>query len=192
MLRGYALQSRRSAASSQETTLAAAGVTDIYVEGRDGQSQFDAVLKSLRKGDHIAVVRLADLAASRRQLRKRMEAVHAKGCFVFEQATKRDSRKKPDLAGMIFDATETLTHSGKGHDPEKAREFGARGGRPRKARGMNEADAEKHWFDLRYETNAEAVKHMPGWDAQVAWRRFGASGRKTGPRRVIAKRNSKR
>lgn len=166
-------------------------MTEVYVEGRDGQAQFDAALKSLRKGDHLAVVRLADLAANRRQLRKRIEAVDARGCFIFETATKRDSRKKADLAAMIFDATETLTHSGKGHDPEKAREYGSRGGRPRKDRGVTDEEAEKHWFDMRHATNADAIKHMGKWTIGAAWRKWGASGRQTGPRRKISKRKKR-
>jgi len=190
MLRGYALQSRRSAASSQEQALEAAGVPEIYVEGR-GDESFDVLLQSLRPGDTLAVVRLADLAANRRQLRKRVEAVTAKECHFRETATGRDSRKKGHLAGMIFDATETLTHSGKGHDPEKAREYGSRGGRPRKDRGISDADAEKHWFDLRHATNADAIRHMGKWTIGAAWRKWGASGRQTRPRRKISKRKKR-
>jgi hypothetical protein len=79
----------------------------------------------------------------------------------------------------------------KGHDPERAREFGSRGGRPRKPRGISDEQAEKEWFDMRHSTNAVALEHMPGWDSNSAWRRFGASGRMTGPRRKIAKRKKR-
>lgn len=186
MLRGYALQSRRSAASSQEEALRAAGVTEIYIEDRTN-AVFDAALKSLRAGDSIAVVALADLARNRRELRKRMDAIHERRCEVHETSTGRNSRKKTDLAAMIFDATEILTHAGKGHDPEKARQYGSRGGRPRKDRSISDADAEKHWFDIRHATNADAIKHMGKWTIGAAWRKWGASGRKTGPRREVSK-----
>lgn len=190
MLRGYALTSRRSAASSQELALKEAGVGEVYVEGRDLET-FEAALNSLRPKTGLHVVTLADLAANRKQLRKRMQAVHDKGCHIVETSTGRTSLKKRDLEAMIFDATETLIHAGKGHDPEKAREFGSRGGRPRKPRGISDEEAEKHWHSLKHETNTEALKHMPGWDAASAWRAFGASGRKTGPRRKIAKRKKR-
>ena len=158
-------------------------MTVVYVDGRNGVT-FDDAVKSLRAGDQIAVVRLADLALNRRQLRKRIELVHSKRCSVFETSTGRDSRKKGAL-DMIFDATETLTHAGKGHDPEKAREFGSRGGRPRKDRGVTDADARVHWFSMEHDTNEDALKHMGKWTITAAWRKWGASGRKTGPRRKI-------
>lgn len=165
----------------------AAGVSEVYVEGRQGES-FDALLRSLRPGENLFVMKLADLAADRRQLRKRMKAVHDKGCFLDEVSTQRNSRRKRDLEGMIFDATETLTHAGKGHDPAKAREYGSKGGRPRKVRAMSEDEAKRHWFDTRYPTNAEALRHMPGWNAGSAYRRFGLTGRQPGPRRPAPKR----
>lgn len=182
MLRGYALQSRRSAASSQEQALRDAGVTVVYLEGR-GPEGFDALLASLRKGDAVAVVRLADIAIDRKQLRKRVEAVHEKGCHIVETDTKRDSRKH--ALQMVFDAHEMLTHAGKGHNSERASKYGAMGGRPPKKRAMAKADAEKVWFDLRHERNADALKNMSGWTASAAYREFGASGRPKGPRRPI-------
>lgn len=182
MLRGYALQSRRSAASSQEEALKAAGVTVVYLEGRG--TTFDDLLKSLRPGDEVAVVRLADLAANRRQLRKRIALVHAKRCSVVEISTGRSTRKSHGL-DMALEAAETLTHAGKGHDPEKAREFGSRGGRPRKDRGISDADARVHWFSMEHATNDAALAHMGKWTENAAWRKWGASGRKTGPRRKL-------
>lgn len=166
-------------------------MTVVYVDGRNGVTFEDAV-KSLRPGDELAVVRLADLAANRRELCKRIALVHAKRCSVTETATGRNSRRKGAI-DMIFDAAETLTHAGKGHDPEKAREFGSRGGRPRKDRGISDADAEKHWFDMRHATNTDALKHMGKWMETAAWRKWGASGRQTGPRRKLpAKRRPRR
>lgn len=189
MLRGYALQSRRSAASSQEQALRDAGVTVVYLEGRSAET-FDALLASLRRGDALAVVRLADLAINRKQLRKRVEAVHEKGCHIVETDTKRDSRKH--ALQMVFDATEMLTHAGKGHNSERASKYGAMGGRPPKKRTMATADAKIVWFDIRHERNGDALKSMPGWTTSAAYREFGPSGRPKGPRRPIRSKLKRR
>lgn len=158
-------------------------MTVVYVDGRNGVT-FDDAIRSLRPGDQVAVVRLADLALNRKQLRKRIEIVHSKRCSVFETSTGRDSRKNGAF-DMALDAMEMLTHAGKGHDPAKAREFGLRGGRPRKDRGISDAEARVHWKSLDYATNAEALKHMGKFNEQTAQRRFGPSGRQTGPRRKL-------
>lgn len=159
-----------------------AGVEVVYVEGKFGDVA--AAIRSLRDGDGLAVNRLSDLANDRRSLRKHIGQIHDKGAHVFEVATKRRSDNPSDLAEMIFEATDKLAQR-KGHDPKKAREFGSRGGRPRSDRGISDAEAEKHWFDMRHNTNDDALKHMGGWTENAAWRRFGASGRKTGPRRKL-------
>lgn len=191
MLRGYVLHSRRSAASGQEKALREAGVAAIYVEGKNEQT-FDAAFRSLRPGDGLTVVRLSDLANDRRELRRRIKAIHDRGCYVHEQATGRDSREPDKLSEMIFEATDILAQVKKGHDPKKAREFGSRGGRPRMDRGITDADAEKHWFDMRHATNTDALKHMGEWTESAAWRKFGASGRKTGPRRPLPAKRKRR
>jgi hypothetical protein len=183
MLRGYVLHSRRSAASTQKKALEDAGVTVIYVE--DKHCSVEDCIKSLRPGDGLAVNMLSDLAINRRELRKRVEQVHDRNAYVFEVATKRRSDKPKQLAEMIFEAADVLAQAKKGHDPIKAREFGSRGGRPRKDRGVTDADAEKHWFDMRHTTNDDALKHMGKWNENAAWRKWGASGRKTGPRRPL-------
>lgn len=176
----------------------AAGVTVVYMEGR-GAETFDRALESLRKGDGLTVVRLADLAPNRKQFRLRWKAVHAKGCHVVEQSTGRASNTKA-REDMLFDGTESLVHAGKGHDPEKAREFGARGGRPGfKWSKEQAAMIEGHWYDMRHATNPDAIKAI-NRDLAAAgskrrltvnyvWRMMekkhgnGASGRISGPRR---------
>jgi hypothetical protein len=72
----------------------------------------------------------------------------------------------------------------RGHAPKLAAEYGAKGGRPRIDRGITDEEAEKHWFDMRHPTNAVALKHMGKWTLSAAWRKWGESGRKTGPRRA--------
>lgn len=184
MSRGYVLPSRHASASAQLKALEAAGVTNTYVEGRNAET-FEEVLRALRDGERLSVDHLWNLAADRRELRRRMEAVHAKGGYIYEASTGRDSRV--DAAAMVFDAADVLGQVRKGHDPKKAREFGKRGGRPRKDRGISDKDAEAIWFNtVTYSTNADAVKHMGKWTESAAWRRWGPSGRKNGPRPPLA------
>jgi hypothetical protein len=83
---------------------------------------------------------------------------------------------------MSFEAADTLGQNRKWHDPKAARKYGLRGGRPRKDRGISDADAEKHWFDSRHASNEDALKQMGTWTGQAAWRKWGPSGRVTGPR----------
>lgn len=186
MLKGFVLPSRRASASAQHTALEAAGVQVRYEDGKT--EGFDDLLRSLRKGDGVAVRRVSDLGNNRRELRARLDAIHKKQCHLIETSTKRDSRKPDDLRDMIFDAADDLGQSGKGRDPAIARKNGAKGGRPRIDRGVTDEEAEKHWFDMRHATNEDALAKMGKWTITAAWRKWGPSGRKTGPRReTIAK-----
>lgn len=182
MLKGFVLPSRRASASAQHTALEAAGVLVRYEEGK--AEGFADLLRSLRKGDGVAVRRLSDLGNNRRELRARLDAIHKKSGYLVETATKRDSRKSSDLQNMIFDAADDLGQSGKGRDPDVARRNGAKGGRPRIDRGVTDEEAEKHWFDMRHATNEDALAKMGRWTITAAWRKWGPSGRKTGPRRA--------
>lgn len=182
MLKGYVLPSRRASASAQHTALEAAGVQVRYEESKT--EGFDGLLRSLRKGDGVAVRYLSDLGNNRRELRARLDAIHKKHCHLIETATKRDSRKPDDLRAMIFDAADDLGQSGKGRDPAVARRNGAKGGRPRIDRGISDDEAERRWFDMRHATNDDALANMGSWTITGAWRKWGPSGRKTGPRRA--------
>lgn len=154
----------------------------MLVRYEEGKAEgFDNLLRSLRKGDGVAVRRLSDLGNNRRELRARLDAIHKKSGYLVETATKRDSRKPDDLRDMIFDAADDLGQ--KGRDPDVSRANGAKGGRPRKDRGISDEEAERHWFDMRHATNEDAIKYMGKWDINAAWRKWGASGRKSGPRR---------
>jgi hypothetical protein len=207
MLRGYVLHSRRSAASAQEKALREAGVEVIYIEGKLGD--LASCIRSLREGDDLAVNQMSDLANDRATLRKVVKAVHDKGARVLEVGSKRRSDNPADLAEMIFEATDRLAQVRKGHSSKKAREYGARGGRP----GFEWTDAqhtmiERHWFDMRHKTNADAIAAIneelkPAKrkvNAHYVWRmmlkKYGAdkagSGRQTGPRRkIVTKRKRK-
>lgn len=178
---GYTQASRRSAASTQVAALTRAGVSEIYAGDAAG-AVFKKLLHKVEDGDRIAVDRLADLAANRKELRFRVDAVHQKGGFVVEVASGRDSRKRLEFGAMIFDAVEVLTHVAKGHSSKKAKIHGARGGRPRPDRGISDAEAEKHWFSKAHRSNADAIAHMGKWNVSAATRHFGPSGRQPGPR----------
>lgn len=206
MLRGYVLPSRRAAASSQIEALEAAGVTVIYQEGKGIQS-FEYALRSLRKGDALAVKNLADLANDRRELQRRMKLIHERGAYVKEVATGRDSRS--DAADMVFDAADILAQTRKGHDPAKARLYGARGGRPGHQWTEPQREMiERHWYDMRHKTNDEAIDAINARlteqrskntvTVHYVWRMMkdktgnGASGRITGPRgKSVMKRKTK-
>ena len=156
-------------------------MTRILFEGQKNVTLDDAI-RMLRHDDELVVHRLADLARTRKTLRKHVKRVHDRGACIFEASSRRRSNKPKELAEMIFDATDTLAQNRHRHNPVKAREFGSRGGRPRKDREISDKDAEGHWFDMRHATNDDALKHMGKWTENAAWRRWGASGRKTGPR----------
>jgi hypothetical protein len=158
---------------------------DVLVRYEEGKTEgFADLVRSLRKGDGVAVRRLSDLANNRRELRARLDVIHKKHSYLIETGTKRDSRKPDDLRDMIFDAADDLGQSGKGRDPAVARRNGAKGGRPRLDRGISDEEAEKHWFDMRHATNTVAITYMGKWTESAAWRTWGPSGRKTGPRRA--------
>lgn len=180
MRRGYVMQSRRSAASTQIAILEADGVSNLYVEGQKGIT-FDDAVTSLRAGQPLEVASIADLATTREDLRERIERVHEAGSYVREVSTGRDTRT--DMMELIFDAVDLLGKRRKGHDAKKAREYGALGGRPRKKRETSDEDAEKRWFNtVKYKTNEDAAAACPGWDVNALWKRFGKSGRQPGPR----------
>ena len=155
-------------------------MSNIYVEGQKGIT-FDDAVTSLRGGEPLEVASIADLATTRDDLHERIKRVHDAGSYVREVSTGRDTRT--DMMELIFEAVDLLGKRRKGHDPDKAREYGARGGRPRKQRETSDEDAEKIWFNtVKYLTNEDAAAACPGWDVNALWKRFGKSGRPPGPR----------
>lgn len=180
----------------------------IYQEGR-GAETFEAAVRSLRKGEALAVRHVSDLAKNRDELRERIKAVHAKKSYVLETATGRASNNPDDLAEMIFDAADNLGQRRKGLDSKRASEYGSRGGKPPIPwTAAQRAMIESHWYNTKlFATNAEAVAAMNAAlekdecehrvsGANYVWRmmkdKYGAekagSGRVTGPRkRIVAK-----
>ena len=181
-LRGYVRPLPRFAASGQEARLRAHGVPadKIYVEGREGET-LDALVRSLRDGEAVCVVRLHLLAPPRQRTADRprlalwsaVREIEARGASIFEVDSGRSTTDRDTRDDMIADAIEALTHAGRS---PRSRD-GA--GRPRKEFPPEVIEqARAVWFDLRYRTNADAIRAgPPGWSMTRYYRTFRRSGR---------------
>ena len=153
---------------------------NIYVEG-EGPETLDALIKSLRKGEFVAVMRLHVLAPvklrtadrPRRALWDAIKRIEAKNSYIFEVETGRSTSNKSERDDMIADAIEALTHSGR----SPRRRDGA--GRPPKVFPPEQIEqARTAWFDLRHRTNKAAIAASPkGWAMSRSYKMFGPSGR---------------
>ena len=187
-LRGYVRPLLRIPASGQRAKLLEYGIQadKIYEEGKDGES-LEAMVRALRKGEAVAVVRLHLLAAPktktsdtpRRALWSAIHAIEAKGAAVLEVDSGRYTGNSRDRDAMIADAIEQITHAGR--TPRKQDVPG----RPRMKFTEEETElARRLWFDLRYKTNAQALtaicKTIPRWTLSRCYDKangFGPSGR---------------
>lgn len=187
-LRGYVRHLLRIPASGQRAKLVEYGIAadKIYEEGKDGES-LDALVRALRKGEAVAVVRMHLLAAPktrtsdtpRRALWSAVHAIEAKGAAVLEVDSGRYTANSRDRDAMIADAIEQITHSGR--TPRKQDVPG----RPRIQFTDEETEtARRMWFDLRYKTNADAFaaikRKVPRWTLARCYDKsngFGPSGR---------------
>lgn len=181
-IRGYVRPLPRLTVAGQADVLMRHGVTEakIYTEGKDGET-FDALVRSLRKGESVAVMRLHVFAPPklrtadrpRRALWDAIKRIEAKGATVFEVETGRCTATKADRDDMIADAIEHLTHSGR----SPRRRDGA--GRPPKMFTDAQIEqARRAWFDLRHRTNKAAIAASPkGWAMTRSYKTFGPSGR---------------
>jgi hypothetical protein len=179
-LRGYVRPMPRISQAGQEAALRKHGVPEakIYVEGRE---TFDALVKSLRKGEAVCVLRLHLLAPPklrtadrpRRDLWVAIQAIEAKGAHIIEVDTGRSTVAGNERDDMIADAIEALTHAGRA----PRRRDGA--GRPPKQFTPEQIEqARIAWFDLRHRTNADAIRAGPsGWAMTRYYKTFGPSGR---------------
>lgn len=180
--RGYVRPLGRLTASGQLSRLAEYGLLRdrVYVEG-EGPETLDAMIKALRKGESVVVVRLHVLAPPklrtadrpRRALWDAIKRIEAKGCHIIELETNRSTSLKLDRDDMIADAIEALTHAGRA---PRSRD-GA--GRPPKQFTPEQIEAARvAWFDLRHRTNTAAIRAGPaGWSATRYYKTFGPSGR---------------
>jgi hypothetical protein len=181
-LRGYVRPLPRPTAGGQEAGLLAHGVAEakIYVEGR-GAETLDGMIRSLRRGEVVAVMRLHVLAPPRlrtadrprRALWAAIQAIEARGASIFEVESGRSTATKSERDDMIADAIEALTHAGRA--PRKRDSSG----RPPKVFTPDQVEAARAaWFDLRHRTNADAIRAGPaGWSMTRSYKTFGPSGR---------------
>lgn len=183
-LRGYVRPLPRLTAAGQEAGLIAHGVaaSKVYVEGR-GDETLAALIRSLRKGEAVAVMRMHILAPPklrtadrpRRELWATLRAIEAKSSYVFEVESGRSTANKAERDDMMADAIEALTHSGR----SPRRQDGA--GRPPKMFTPDQTEqARVAWFSLQHRTNKAAIQASPkGWTMTRSYQKFGPSGRTT-------------
>lgn len=194
MLRGYIRSSAKGGAKAQEQALTEAGVTSIY---RDGER--DALIKSLRKNDGVAVVRLSCLGTNKADVRwalwgedKRAgyQGIFIRGHFVrdLEHDAVHCNRKQVE---SVLAATEDWANERRAAPSPDARRRGLLGGRPKKRR-TDKHEANKAWKDLvKFPRIADALasSHMKGWTQSAATRPIKAGG--LGPRGALPGRLQK-
>lgn len=183
-MRGYIRIMPRLTEAGQRAKLQAAGCSTIFVEG-DGGETLAAAIGGLRRGDVLAVVWTHVLAPPRKTHRDRprealwtaVHAIEAKGATWLETETDRSSAAPADRDDLIRDAIEHLTSAGRAA-------AGRRNGRKSKGRPAVEYSADVierarvAWYDLRHDTNTDAVAAGPkGWTLSRYYRQFGPSGR---------------
>lgn len=181
-LRGYVRPLPRLTASGQIDALTMYGLARnrIYVEG-EGPETLEALIRALRKGEAVAVMRLHVLVPPkqktadrpRRALWAAIQAIEVKGAHIIEVETKRTTTFRLDRDDMIADAIEALTHSGR----SPRRRDGV--GRPPKVFAPEIVEhARTAWFDIRHRTNKAAIAASPkGWAMSRSYKMFGPSGR---------------
>lgn len=135
-------------------------------------------LKALRSGDEWAVNKLTELGSTVAEVLEAISEAHAKGAIVVETSTGRRSDR--DAVDMMRGS---LRYLKKGKTARQARKDGGKGGRPRKERETDDVKAAAIWRDVRYATDDEALKHMPGWNRSAAIRHLKPSGRPEGRRK---------
>lgn len=184
MMRGLIRDTKTFPASRQEKILADAGVKAIY------RDDFEGCLKSLRKGDTMAVSGLRALAGNRRGIVARLDEVHDKGNAVIDAATLRrsDGRHGPNL---MAEAIADLANEKRGPG-DSAAENGSKGGkksaRSKRQGRMPKTTASAYWLD-RSLTNTQALERMNAdpnypreWTVVTAYRNLGRRGALAGRR----------
>lgn len=188
MLRGYIRSSAKGGAKAQEQALKDAGITSIY---RDGER--DALVKSLRKNDGVAVLRLSCLGTNKADVRYALWGedkrrgylgIFLRGNFVRDLEAQAEHRRKNEVESVLA-ATEDFANERRASPSPDHRRRGLLGGRPRKKR-TDKHTANRAWKDLvKYPTIADALASpdMKGWTQSAATRPIKAGG--LGPRGAI-------
>lgn len=185
-IRGYVRAKQRLTAAAQVAALDPSCGDRIYTEG-NGPETLDIAVRSLRKGDVLAVYRLHVLAAPKRTTRDNprralwdaIRAVEARGASILEVDTGRSTLKPRERDDMIADAIEAITKAGRSLTARQARARGSKGGAPAREFTDDEIrQAREHWFSLKHRTNADAVKAAgPRWTEYQMRKHFDKSGR---------------
>ena len=178
----------RLPASAQRARLIEYGIPadKIYTEGENGEN-LDALVRSLRRGEVVAVVRAHMLAAPktktsdtpRRMLWAAVHAIEIKAATILEIETGRHTAVARERDAVIADAIEQITHSGR-----TPRKRDVPGRPPILFTDEQIETARRIWYDLRHKTNKEALaaikKKVPRWTENRCYDKsngFGPSGR---------------
>lgn len=177
MKRGYVRYVQGRTVKEQEEDMLAAGVSAkaIYQD----KSPDDAIA-SLRDGDELVVSGgLRVLANSRRGIREYVDAVHAKGAFVFDFLTGRRTDK--DGVAMLDDAVSDIAGFIRGGH---IKSFAKMGGKARWKESQEARMAQREaliiWRDPSLSTK-EAIGQMTGWTQANAYRILGRRNVGAGP-----------
>ncbi len=178
-LRGYVRPLPRVSEASQRALLHERGVAadKIYTEGHQEET-LDALIRSLRAGEVVAVTRVHILAAPkerhddrpRRALWTAVHAIEAKGAAILEVESRRSTASSArERDEMIADAIEQITHSGR--SPRKR----DTPGRPPMMFSPEDIEAARRvWADRKIATWGEVREQLPkGFSTWRAYKMFG-------------------
>lgn len=176
MLRGYVRSSKAYSASRQLAVLRAAGIPDrvIYVD------EFVGALRSLRKGDALAIAGFRTLGDSKKEIIAALDKIHDKGFYAVDAATGRRSDRR-DGPKLMAEAAAELSNERRGGDIGKLARMGAEASaRVRANARLPLAICEKFWFDktLNNIEVMERINSFPGytkpWGPSSLYRKLGA------------------
>lgn len=178
MLRGWIGPSRFLSERKQRALLLEAKVEERVIYDAGSWPEF---LRGLRpeRGDKAVIADLR-VFGSRRALMVAAEEVAACGATLYVVEDDADIHL-PTLRAV--DRTLTRWRSGYTLSSKKASKLGQRGAAARKKQiaesRLDEDVARPIWQDpVRYQTEADALAHMPGWTRTTAWRRLGGGREK--------------
>ena len=175
MLRGFVRDTKAYPARRQMAVLLSAGVLERAIYTDD----FVNAVRSLRKGDVLAVAGFRALGDNKRTILAMLDTVHDRGNSVVDAATMRRSDSR-DGAKLMAEALTDLANERRGGDIGKLSKMGAEASA--KARlnvRMPLSLVEKYWFDRTLQ-NAEVMEfinnnpaYQKPWAQSTLYRRLG-------------------
>lgn len=165
---GYIRPSIRHKAGEQRRALEAAGANPIYEEGKDGET-WTAVLRSLRKGDTVAVASMARLGGTRAAVREALADIERRGAKLLIVGHGLDVHIPSADAGL--GCADELSDDRRRFTPHEARKAAEKSHRNRRVERTSKATALEIWQNTtHYPTAAEALAHpkMAGWTPAMA------------------------